>query len=44
MQDDPRFSKYFRMIRSRVPRQWVVKVIEVDDMDPFILGLYILNV
>ena len=32
--DDPRFSKYFQMIRSRVPRSWVERVIEVDDRDP----------
>ena len=39
--DDPRFSKYFQMIRSRVPRSWVERVIEVDDRDPAILGAYI---
>jgi hypothetical protein len=38
-QDDPRFSKYFQMIRSRVPRSWVERVIEVDDRDPAILDL-----
>ena len=36
--DDPRYSKYFQMIRSRVPRSWVERVIEVDDRDPAILG------
>lgn len=32
-------SKYFQMIRSRVPRSWVERVIEVDDRDPAILDL-----
>lgn len=39
LKDDPRFSKYFQMIRSRVPRSWVERVIEVDDRDPAILDL-----
>ncbi|KAL9178540.1 LOW QUALITY PROTEIN: hypothetical protein ACHAXT_001878 [Thalassiosira profunda] len=39
LKDDPRFSKYFQMIRSRVPRSWVERVIEVDDKDPAILDL-----
>ena len=39
LKDDPRYSKYFQMIRSRVPRSWVERVIEVDDRDPAILDL-----
>ncbi|KAL3782204.1 hypothetical protein HJC23_001024 [Cyclotella cryptica] len=39
LKDDPRFAKYFQMIRSRVPRSWVERVIEVDDRDPAILDL-----
>jgi len=39
LKDDPRFSKYFQMIRSRVPRSWVERVIEVDDRDPAMLDL-----
>jgi hypothetical protein len=31
------------MIRSRVPRSWVERVIEVDDRDPAILGRCILD-
>lgn len=33
------FRQYFQMIRSRVPRSWVERVIEVDDRDPAILDL-----
>jgi len=39
LKDDPRFAKYFQMLRSRVPRSWVERVMEVDDRDPAILDL-----
>jgi hypothetical protein len=37
--EDPNYTKYFKMIKAKVPRSWVKRVLEVDGRDARILQL-----
>eukprot|EP00984_Skeletonema_dohrnii_P016327 scaffold7217_cov65-Skeletonema_dohrnii-CCMP3373.AAC.1 len=39
LRDDPNYTKYFKMIKAKVPRSWVKRVLEVDGRDARILQL-----
>ena len=37
--DDPNYTKYFKMLKAKVPRSWVKRVLEVDGRDARVLQL-----
>lgn len=39
LRDDPNYTKYFKMIKAKVPRSWVKRVLEVDGRDARVLQL-----
>lgn len=39
LRDDPNYTKYFKMLKAKVPRSWVKRVLEVDGRDARILHL-----
>jgi hypothetical protein len=39
LRDDPNYTKYFKMLKAKVPRSWVKRVLEVDGRDARILQL-----
>ena len=39
LRDDPNYTKYFKMLKAKVPRSWVKRVLEVDGRDARILRL-----
>ena len=39
LRSNPLFSKYFNMLKARVPRDWVKRVMEVDGRDPDVLDM-----
>lgn len=39
LRDDPNYTKYFKMLKAKVPRSWVKRVLEVDGRDARVLQL-----